>query len=114
MADAGRSYRRRSRQNPADQAAQGTYRDFDLQKAHHVLEKGGTSAKELRGYDTMDRPCVVCQKPLDQFDFVYIAGGEVDNITPYLRPGAGQDHLQFKKLKRLWICQGCWKEIPAD
>jgi hypothetical protein len=61
----------------------------------------------------MDRPCVVCDKSLEQFSFTYIAGGEVDNITPYLRTG-GQGKVEFKKLKRLWICPQCWKEIPSD
>jgi hypothetical protein len=51
---------------------------------------------------------------LEQFSFTYIAGGEVDNIGSYLRGGVDQGKLQFKQVKRLWICPDCWKEIPHD
>jgi len=88
--------------------------NFDLKKFDPDAREGGTIVEEIRGYNIMDRPCVVCGKSLEQFSFTYIAGGEVDNITPYLRAGSNPGKVEFRRLKRLWICPQCWKEIPSD
>jgi hypothetical protein len=78
-----------------------------------VLERAAHPPRETGACKTMDRPCVVCRKSRDQFSFTYIAGGEVDQLHS-LHVGAAQNQLEFKRLKRLWICPECWKEIPAD